>query len=89
MHDFGGKGVQAAQAQLTEDKLLQVIQFTSSRKKASVVVKTDKGVRIYTKGAPDMLFPYVDNILTQNGSVDNINSNIKVPGEFLLEGESG
>ena len=32
------------------------IEFTSSRKLASMVVKHGDGVRIYTKGAPEMLF---------------------------------
>lgn len=87
MHDMGGEGVQAIKSQLTDDKLVSVIQFTSSRKKASVVVKTDKGVRIYTKGAPDMLFPHVKDILTADGSTDNIHNSVSVPMDFLLEGE--
>lgn len=69
MHDMGGEGVQSQKNALTDDILLSVIQFTSSRKKASVVVKTNSGVRVYTKGAPDMLFPNCSKILTDSGSI--------------------
>lgn len=40
------------------DIRLETVLFTSKRKKASVVVKkADGNVRVYCKGAPDMLFP--------------------------------
>jgi magnesium-transporting ATPase (P-type) len=46
---------------------LAVVEFTSKRKRASVVVKhTVQGkemVRVYTKGAPDMLFPMLSGVL--------------------------
>jgi Ca2+-transporting ATPase len=69
MHDIRGQGILDKKA-LLDNQLLQVIQFTSSRKKASVVVKTANGVRVYTKGAPDMLFPCIANVLTNDGIVD-------------------
>ena len=67
MHDIGGQGIVDFKNQLDENKLISVIQFTSSRKKASVVVKTNEGVRVYTKGAPDMLFPCIKDLLSNNG----------------------
>lgn len=50
-----------------------VIAFTSKRKKASIIIKTDTGYRLYCKGAPDMLFPELTGIVTQDGSVIGIN----------------
>ena len=43
-----------------------VVEFSSSRKRASVVVKHNGGVRVYTKGAPDMLFPLLTGVLDSN-----------------------
>lgn len=87
MYDMGGEGVQSTKNMLTDDKLLSVIQFTSSRKKASMVVKTNYGVRVYTKGAPDMLFPCVKDILTKTGDKEEINQLVSVPPAFFKEVE--
>lgn len=51
---------------LSEDNILQTISFSSKRKRGSIIIRrpehegTDKEVRIYTKGAPDMLQPLLD-----------------------------
>jgi len=45
------------------DIVKDVVEFSSSRKRASVVVEHNGGVRIYTKGAPDMLFPLLTGVL--------------------------
>lgn len=74
MHDLRGQGIVDKKAELNDSNRLQVIQFTSSRKKASVVVKTADGVRLYTKGAPDMLFPNVVRTITADGEAADINS---------------
>jgi Ca2+-transporting ATPase len=89
MHDMGGEGIVSTKAKLTEDKLLSVIQFTSSRKKASVVVKTNTGVRVYTKGAPDMLFPDVTSIVGADGSPQPIDQKMNVDQTLLSADEQG
>jgi P-type Ca2+ transporter type 2C len=88
MHDIGGEGIIAKKNQLDEDKLLSVIQFTSSRKKASVVVKTDYGVRVYTKGAPDMLFPCIKDVLNSGEVlIEGIDQTANVPADLIFEGQ--
>jgi len=50
-----------------------LISFSSKRKRASIVVRnpskrgTDQEVRIYTKGAPDMLFDKLTSVMNANG----------------------
>lgn len=58
---------EAKKAAGSSDVTLDVIEFSSSRKRASVVVKHGNGVRVYTKGAPDMLFPKLRGVLDNNG----------------------
>ena len=61
---LGGAGALAQKNALTEENTVEVIQFTSSRKRASIIVRnsdkigTDEEIRVYCKGAPDMLFEY-------------------------------
>jgi magnesium-transporting ATPase (P-type) len=55
--EFGGEGCINHKKQLVNIQET-IIGFTSKRKKASIIVKTDHGYRIYCKGAPDMLFPW-------------------------------
>jgi Ca2+ transporting ATPase len=77
---------------LTEENLLQTISFTSSRKRASIVVRdpskegTNQEVRIYCKGAPDMLFDLTSNVVTPNGIVD-VNEETQIAKELLANGE--
>jgi len=58
---------------------LERIPFTSSRKRASIIVHnkaaigTNSEVRLFCKGGPDMLFQYTSKIITNNGNVDPIN----------------
>ena len=40
---------------LTEEMIVAKIPFNSSRKRGSIIVKTEDGVRIYCKGAPDFV----------------------------------
>lgn len=54
-------------------KLMEVVSFSSRRKRASVVVKTKDGVRIYTKGAPDMLFEKLIGVIQKDGRVLRMN----------------
>jgi len=51
--------------------MLTEVEFTSTRKRASVVVKHTAAdgseiARVYTKGAPDMLFPMLGGVLDSN-----------------------
>jgi magnesium-transporting ATPase (P-type) len=54
---------------------LALISFSSSRKRASIIVRnpakkgTNEEVRIYTKGAPDMLFERLSGVLDAQGNV--------------------
>lgn len=62
-------------AELSEDKIQCIIPFTSKRKMGSVVVKvsdkigTDKEIRVYTKGAPDMLLERCTYTTSADGTV--------------------
>jgi len=38
-----------------DDRVLLTCPFESKRKMGSIVVKTDSGVRVYCKGAPDFV----------------------------------
>lgn len=66
-------------ADLTEDKILCVVPFTSKRKMGSIVVRqidkvnSDKEVRVYCKGAPDMLLQKVNRTVGKDGMVKKIN----------------
>jgi len=55
------------------------IEFSSSRKRASMVVKHGDGVRVYTKGAPDMLFPKLIGVLDASQNVLGLDDNSAVP----------
>lgn len=63
---------------LNEDNVLCEIPFTSDRKKASIVVRqpemegTDHEVRVYCKGAPDMLLPFTDYVICADGLTRNL-----------------
>jgi len=52
---------------------VDMIKFSSSRKKATIVVhnparkNTDQEIRVYTKGAPDFLFPDCQNVVDKSG----------------------
>lgn len=54
---MGIEGVQKRKLALTEDMILCRVPFDAGRKRGSIVVKKpDGGVRVFTKGAPDVLF---------------------------------
>ena len=63
---------------LSEDKILCIVPFTSSRKMGSIVVRnmekvnTPQEVRVYCKGAPDMLLQKVTSCIGKDGSVKPI-----------------
>lgn len=82
---MGGEGCINKKNSLTEENTISVIQFTSSRKRASIVVRnpelagTDKEIRLYCKGAPDMLFDFTSSVLCADGSTQFMDDQIDVP----------
>lgn len=62
-----------------DEVTLDVVEFSSSRKRASVVVKHKDGVRVYTKGAPDMLFPKLSSVLDSNNNAQGLDESANVP----------
>ena len=94
MRALGGEGCINEKNSLTEDNTLLVISFTSSRKRASIVVRdpskegTNQEVRIYCKGAPDMLFDFTSNVINAEGGIASLDSNTYVPQELLNSDES-
>jgi magnesium-transporting ATPase (P-type) len=79
---------------LTDENILSTIQFTSSRKRASIIVRnpefegTDQEVRLYCKGAPDMLFDSTTGIVNKDGNVVSLNEEVEVCSDLLMKGES-
>ncbi len=65
--------VLAAKAGITREQLaaqmrrVGTIAFTSERKRMTVVVKTDRGLTAYTKGAPEMILARCSRIRTRDG----------------------
>jgi len=68
---------------------LCVVEFTSSRKRASVVVKhTINGTemaRVYTKGAPDMLFPMLGGVLDSDMTLHGLDDQTTYDGSACTE----
>jgi len=61
---------------------LCTIPFSSSRKRGSIVLKhpsQDGMVRIYTKGAPDMLFPKVSHVKNDQGEACHRDDSVACP----------
>jgi magnesium-transporting ATPase (P-type) len=77
-----------------DDMILCNIPFTSKRKMGSIVVRRagadrDHEVRVYTKGAPDMLLPKCSFAINGQGKLSQIDQRTPVPNTLLKEGESG
>lgn len=54
---MGIETVREKKLSLRDEDILCLVPFDSGRKRGSIVVrKPDGGVRVYTKGAPDVLF---------------------------------
>ena len=93
MGSLSGKGCVDERARLTEENTLSVISFSSSRKRASIVVRnpefagTDQEVRLYCKGAPDMVLETTESVLAADGSIANLDDTIAVPAELLFGAE--
>lgn len=87
MGDCGADGCNSKKDELSDLKE-SVIQFTSQRKKASIIVKTDTGYRLYCKGAPDMLIPETNWIVLGDGQVYPMDEDNEVDASLLKPGES-
>lgn len=78
---------------LLEENILCTVSFTSARKRASIVVRrpefegTNKEVRVYCKGAPDMVFDDTNYVVCADGSVQDINERGQAPDILLEEHE--
>jgi len=78
MNDMGGKGCIDFKKELTEERILCIIPFTSTRKRGSIVVRypdlegSNQEVRVYCKGAPDMLFPDTTKVISADGTVASV-----------------
>lgn len=81
------EGVSAFIKSLDKDAdQLELISFSSSRKRASVVVRHNGAVRVYTKGAPDMLFPLLESVLGSDGQPHSVNDEVdECPPEIAQE----
>jgi len=79
INNMNFEGTNAFIQSLKEEDKLELISFSSSRKRASIVVKNGDAVRIYTKGAPDMLFPLLTGALNASGDVEDINAEVTFP----------
>jgi len=79
---------------LTEENILTLISFTSSRKRATIVVRrpeaegTNNEVRVYCKGAPDMVFDDTYRVLDKSGKIISITDDAECPEQLLQDGES-
>lgn len=84
--DMGPEAVNAHKEALESQKEC-VIQFSSLRKRASVVVKTETGYRVYCKGAPDILMPNTNWIVLNGGNVQPIHEDSPVDKSLWKPGE--
>ena len=95
MNTMGGEGCINFKNNLSEENILQIVPFTSSRKRGTIVVRnpdlagTDQEVRIYCKGAPDMVFLDTTKVVCSDGSITNINDTTDVPDDLLNGEEAG
>jgi len=93
MHALTGEGCLNEKRALLEENILTIISFTSSRKRASIVVRnpekegTNEEVRVFTKGAPDMLFDYTSHAISADGSIVSLEDSATVSDELLFDGE--
>lgn len=95
MNDMGGEGCITFKNNLTEENILCLVPFTSTRKRGTIVVRnpdlagTDQEVRVYLKGAPDMVFQDTTKVVTADGSITDINEQVEVPEDLLNGDDAG
>ena len=95
MNSLTARGCLQVKRSLTDEKILCVVPFTSSRKRGSIVVRreelrgTDREVRVYCKGAPDVLFPNIQSVIGVSGEPIDSSAQVEVPKELLNGDEEG
>ena len=57
--------------------VLYLNEFNSARKRMSTVIMTDKGCRVYLKGAPDICLPLCSHYLTPEGEIKEVDEAFK------------
>lgn len=78
---------------MKEERKIADVTFTSSRKRATVVVRKPNKegaadeVRVYTKGAPDVLFPICSHMINETGEMVSIDSVTKADPALWNLGE--
>jgi len=89
MNVINAEGCIQKRNELNDENTLELISFSSSRKRASIIVRnaekegTDQEVRVYTKGAPDMLFDRLSGVIDGNGDVQGCDDSVDCPDELL------
>lgn len=93
MSEIGPQGILDLKSSVDPQNILCKVPFTSYRKFGSTVIRnpdkrgTDREVRVYCKGAPDMLWDITEKIVTPDGQEVDINNETDVPEELLEEDE--
>lgn len=73
---------------LAEQRILEVLQFSSERKRATIAIRypelegTDREVRIFSKGAPDILIDYCSKVVVKGGKIAGIDERDNVPADL-------
>eukprot|EP00210_Caulerpa_lentillifera_P003791 g3621.t2 len=58
-----------------ENQMVKVYGFSSAKKMASIIVRQEGVLRLYNKGAAEMVLQHCTHYIAQNGSRDEIDSN--------------
>lgn len=72
-----GKNYQTVRDETPEEKLYKVYTFNSTRKSMSTVIKTQKGFRVFTKGASEIIMDKCSHIHADDGVLKPITSKEK------------
>ena len=87
--EIGAQGIIDLKNSVQPENILCKVPFTSYRKLGSVVIRnpklqgTNREVRVYCKGAPDMLWELTDKIVNENGEEVDILEETEIPTELL------
>lgn len=101
-NDCGLEGLIKLKDELSQENILQIVPFSSKRKRGSIVVRNptmigEKGeVRVYCKGAPDFFLMEADSssdmtypemkFVQTESNVQRLNDTGKVPDELMQDG---
>lgn len=91
MNQIGGEGCLDVRDSLKKENILLEAPFSYSRKRGSVVIRnpqfegTDREVRVYCKGAPEILLENASKVVIQSGEIVSIFDQAEIPKELTLE----